>query len=140
MKHAWILGFLWITFAFAGCSKRDQPPTSAYDPKLIETAKEVSENERLAREQEEAEAAEKSKTVKGECSRQRGGCQDGFICWDSYFCKAGFSDQCSGSGDKMCHKKCASHDDCPKEMPTCRELPLFNSNEAGVLEKFCVAK
>lgn len=121
------------------CPHRDEVPESAYDPDLVKAAKAAAADERAAREATAAEQAERVEEVKGECSRETGGCQKGFICWDSWFCKHGFEDQCSGAGDKRCHQKCSSDGDCPEDMPFCREIPIFSGSDHGVLEKFCVS-
>ena len=129
-----------FTMIICGCPHRDEVPESAYDPELVEAAKAAAEAERAAREaaeEEEAEAAAAAE-VKGECNRETGGCKKGYICWDSWFCKHGFEDQCSAAGDKSCHKKCADNGDCPEDMPFCREIPIFSGSDHGVLEKFCV--
>jgi hypothetical protein len=106
---------------------------------LVEAAKAAAEAEKAEREEEAQRQEEYAKEVKGECDRETGGCEKGYICWDSWFCKHGFEDQCSGAGDKMCHKKCGSNSDCPEKMPFCREIPIFSGSDHGVLEKFCVS-
>ncbi len=123
-----------------GCPHRDEVPESAYDPELVEAAKAAAEAERKAREEAEQQQEEAAaEEVKGECSRDTGGCEKGYICWDSWFCKHGFQDQCTAAGDKMCHKKCSDNSDCPEKMPFCREIPIFSGSDHGVLEKFCVS-
>ena len=140
-----ILPVFFVVFAMivCGCPGRSEVPESAYDPEMIEAAKAAVEAERAEREAEEeaaaAEAAEAAEEVKGECSRETGGCKEGYVCWDSWFCKRGFEDQCSAAGDKSCHKKCADNGDCPEDMPFCREIPIFSGSDHGILEKFCVS-
>ena len=124
---------------FCGCPGRSEVPESAYDPELVEAAKAAAEAEKAARAEEAARQEEYAKEVKGECDRETGGCEKGYICWDSWFCKHGFEDQCTAAGDKMCHKKCSDNSDCPEKMPFCREIPIFAGSEHGVLEKFCVS-
>jgi hypothetical protein len=131
--------FVFFGMILCGCPHRDEVPESAYDPELVEAAKAAAEDERAAREEAEAEQAEQVEEEKGECSRETGGCKQGYICWDSWFCKHGFEDQCTMAGDKMCHKKCGDNSDCPQEMPFCREIPIFSGSDHGVLEKFCVS-
>ena len=122
----------------SGCPKRDLPPESSYDPELLATAKD------LAAEEGDGEAAEGAGEApaaeQGECDRERGGCPAGYLCWDSWYCKKGFDDQCSAMGDKRCHKLCEADEDCPEKMPLCRERPLFKGPDRGTLEKFCVAE
>lgn len=122
---------------FVGCPKNE--PVSAYDPKLLESARAAAEEEKQ-HQAEMAEANKKYQEKKGECSREQDDCEDGFICWDSYFCRAGNKDQCSAYGDKRCHKICKTDADCSSAMPRCQEQPMFNGSEQGVLEKMCVPK
>ena len=121
-----------------GCPRRDQVPESAYDPELVEAAKAAAEDEKAAREAAAQEQEEETEEEQGECNRETGGCKEGYICWDSRFCKHGFEDQCSAAGDKRCHKKCSDNSDCPEDMAFCREIPIFSGSDHGVLEKFCV--
>lgn len=131
-----------LSLVIGGCPKREQPPKSAYGDDLLESAQRVQEEQKEAdareKELQKQAAAEAEEEYEGECTRQAGGCKQGYICWDSYYCKQGFEDQCSGSGDKMCHRKCVDDNDCPRKMPVCTEKPIFHGTERGVLEKFCV--
>lgn len=126
------------SFLLSGCLRGERVPESAYDPELIETAKAIREQQEAERKAYEQAKTVEKKNQKSECNRNTRGCKDGYICWDSWYCKQGFSDQCTESGDKKCHQKCSSRKDCPEEMPVCREIPVFNGSEHGVLEKFCV--
>jgi len=119
-----------------GCHPREQPPASAYDPALLEAAREAAA-ERKEADEESADESFRTTAV-AECTRQEGGCKHGYICWDSYYCKLGFADQCSAAGDKCCHKLCTDDADCPQDMPYCRLKPIFSGSERGVEEKFCV--
>ncbi len=121
----------------SGCLHGEKVPESAYDPDIIETAKAIQKEQEAEREAfEHAEEAERKKQT-AECSRTTGGCKEGYLCWDSWYCKHGFSDQCTASGDKKCHKRCANRKNCPKEYPICREVPIYNGSDRGVLEKIC---
>jgi hypothetical protein len=124
----------------AGCAKRQEIPQSAYDPAVLAAVEEAAQAEQERREALAASQAEQQRRQKGECDYKKGGCPEGFVCWDSYFCKNNFSDQCKAAGDRRCHKRCREDGDCPKEMPSCQEIPLFLGTESGVLEKFCVAE
>jgi hypothetical protein len=119
------------------CHRRDEVPKSAYDPEIVETAQKIAENER-ERDRMARETNQETQQKKGECGRETGGCQEGFLCWDSYFCKNDFPDQCSGSGDRRCHRQCETSQDCPEKMPNCTEVPFFNGSEQGVLQKICI--
>ncbi len=126
-----------VGLALAGCPKKE--PVSAYDAKLLESARAAAEEEKRYQ-AEMAKEYSKSQEVKGECSREQDDCEDGFLCWDSYFCKADNKDQCSAYGDKRCHKLCTTDADCPSAMPRCQEQPIFSGSEQGVLQKLCVVK
>jgi hypothetical protein len=130
-----LLGLLGLVLA--GCPKKE--PVSAYDSKLLESAKAAAEEEKR-HQAEMAEQNKKYREKKGECSREQDECPDGFLCWDSFFCKADNKDQCSAYGDKRCHKTCNADVDCPSATPLCKEQPMFNGSEQGVMEKICVAK
>ncbi len=121
-----------------GCRHEAKPPESAYDPELLKMAEEAAaEREREARQTpKEPEVQPK----KGECSREEGGCPPGYLCWDSYFCKQDFPDQCSADGDLRCHKLCSDDGDCPRSAPTCITKPIFSGSEQGQEYKFCVEK
>jgi hypothetical protein len=138
MKRLMPLVCLLFLCTLAGCPKREQPPSSAYDPELLEAAREAAAD----REAEERAYDEENKVEEtaSECTREEGGCKKGFVCWDSYYCKGGFGDQCSASGDKRCHKLCTDDGDCPEKMPHCRTLPLFSGSDRGIEEKFCVGR
>jgi len=142
MKRIPVILLFAAMFLLQGCPRREQPPASAYDPELLETARAVSE----AREAEEQAAEDQQVTEQAgsespaECTRQEGGCPEGYVCWDSYYCKRGFSDQCSAAGDKRCHKRCTDDADCPPEMPRCRTKPIFSGSDRGIEEKFCVGR
>ena len=139
MKHIWPVWLVAVALLITGCPKRDDVPEYAYDPELLEAARAArEERERADREAEEAMRQQQEQEEKGECSRETGGCRAGYICYDSYFCKGGDKDQCSASGDKMCHKKCFDDNDCPSDTPYCREIAIFHGTERGILEKFCV--
>jgi len=131
-----------ISLIVSGCPKRDQPPASAYDQELLDSAARIKQQEKDERAHEEAlaaqEAARAEENYEAECNRQDGGCKKGYLCWDSFYCKQGFEEQCTSSGDKMCHKKCVDNGDCPSKMPACVEKPIFHGSERGVLESFCV--
>ena len=128
--------WIFLLLGLSGCPKREQPPESAYDPELLEAARAAAKD----RENDELDANQDTQLPEGpaECTRESGGCKKGYICWDSHFCKQGFSDQCSASGDKRCHKECAENKHCPNEMPYCVEKPIFSGSERGKTEKFCV--
>ena len=128
------LAAVWL---LAGCHRQPQPPPSAYDKELLDTARRIAEENRRRDEQARQQAAE-PKPQKVQCSRETGGCQPGYICWDSYFCKRGFDDQCTASGDKRCHKLCDTDEDCPRSMPKCRAKPMFSGSEEGREVTFCV--
>jgi hypothetical protein len=133
--------FVLLALVVAGCPKRDQPPASAYDDDLLQSADEIADDSRQAQEREAAlgdETGFGNQEVEGECTRETGGCKKGFLCWDSYYCRQGNKDQCTASGDKMCHKLCVDDGDCPRKMPVCTEKPIFHGTDRGVLEKFCV--
>jgi hypothetical protein len=133
-----VVSFTGSLVFFGGCHPQEKPPASAYDPALIEAAQEAAAERKAA--DEESADQESGKTTVAECTRQEGGCKRGYICWDSYYCKLGFADQCSASGDKRCHKLCMDDGDCPQAMPHCRLMPIFSGTERGVEEKFCVRK
>ncbi len=124
-----------LSFLMTGCPKRDQPPKSSYDPDLVEVAEELSEENQL---EQNPEQQSTDKQVKGECQRSLDNCKDGYVCWDSLFCRQDNPDQCSSQGDRLCHKKCNEDSDCPQDMPRCIEKPIFKHSDRGVLEKFCV--
>jgi hypothetical protein len=138
MARLFLVFFVVFPLMVCGCPHRDEVPESAYDPELVEAAKAAAEDERAAREAAASEQAEAAEEQKGECSRETGGCEKGYVCWDSWFCKNGFEGQCSAAGDKRCHKKCSTNAGCPQDMPFCREIPIFSGSDHGVLEKFCV--
>ncbi|MBN2494743.1 MAG: hypothetical protein JXR96_09155 [Deltaproteobacteria bacterium] len=121
----------------AGCPKRDQPPPTAYDPELLAAAQQAAEEDAAA--QNDAGPSSNAAKAKPECDRERGGCAEGFLCWDSWYCKRGLEDQCSAAGDKRCHKRCETDADCPADTPRCVEKPIFNGSERGILERFCVS-
>ncbi len=124
-----------LAVALAGCPKRDVPPDSAYDPELVDAARQAAE----AKGQGGAEApAGEAPVARAECDRETGGCPEGFLCWDSWYCKLG-TDQCSAAGDKRCHKLCATHADCPADMPQCVARAIFRGSAEGTEERFCVA-
>ena len=137
-----LLVLISFSFIVAGCAKREQPPASAYGEDLLQSAQKIKQEQKEEDAREKALQAEEANRAEeeyeSECSRKTGGCKKGYICWDSYFCKQGFGDQCTASGDRMCHKKCVDHGDCPSKMRACAEKPLFHGTERGVLEKFCV--
>jgi hypothetical protein len=129
--------FVLLGLVVAGCPKKE--PVSAYDANLLKSARAAAEEEKRYR----AEMAKEYSNVqeaKGECSREQDDCEDGYLCWDSSFCKAGNKDQCSAYGDKRCHKLCATDTDCPSATPRCQEQPMFNGSEQGILQKLCMAK
>ncbi len=128
-----------LSIGLSGCPKKEVVPESSYDPELLETAREV------ANEQDQVEADAAAARTDGaseqpsECNRDTGGCPAGSLCWDSWYCKQGREDQCSAQGDKRCHKRCSDDSDCPEAMPRCIEKPIFKGTDRGVLERFCVA-
>ncbi len=134
------IALLLCVVSLACCAKRQEIPQSAYDPAVLAAVEEAAQAEQERREALAAAQAEQERRSKGECNYKKGGCREGFVCWDSYFCKNNFSDQCKAAGDRMCHKRCREDADCPKEMPSCQEIPLFLGTETGVLEKFCVGE
>lgn len=133
-----------ITFMLAllaaACHPEPKPPETAYDPALLEAAREAARERERERQQLQQQQQQAQPVKKGECSREEGGCPPGYFCWDSYFCKQGFTDQCTASGDKRCHKLCDSDVDCPRRMPHCRAKPIFSGSERGSEVKFCVAE
>ena len=133
-----VSGFFLVLLA-ASCHPQPKPPETAYDPALLEASREAAREQELER-QQQAQQAEQVQPVKGQCSREEGGCPPGYFCWDSYFCKQGFTDQCTASGDKRCHKLCDNDADCPHRMPHCRAKPIFSGSERGSEVKFCVAE
>ncbi|HOX45871.1 MAG TPA: hypothetical protein PK668_19880 [Myxococcota bacterium] len=118
-----------------GCPKRDLPPDSAYDPELLEYARQVAadKDRPVDGDQPGPAAAEQA-----ECNRETGGCAEGFLCFDSWYCKLG-TDQCSAAGDKRCHKLCSTDADCPEDMPRCAAQAMFNGSAEGTEERFCVS-
>jgi hypothetical protein len=128
-----------LTFVLFGCPKRSDVPESAYDPSILKAADEIAADQK-AKDDALSSRTEVEKTSKPECSRESGGCEDGYVCNDSYFCKDGFDGQCSGSGDKRCHKLCKKDDECPEKMPVCGEIPVFQGSEQGTLFKACIKK
>lgn len=126
---------LWLS----GCPKKEVVPESSYDPELLETAREVAGRENEVQQDASGDPDEGVSGQPTECTRDTGGCPDGSLCWDSWYCKQGRPDQCSAQGDKRCHKRCGDDDDCPEAMPRCIEKPIFKGSDRGVLEKFCVA-
>ena len=122
-----------------GCRKRDKVPESAYDPEIVAAARALAQEANQGEEPTNVSSQPREKK-KGDCDWETGGCQVGWICWDSWFCKGGFEDQCSATGDQRCHKQCAGDQDCPGSMPVCKEVPIFKGSDRGVLEKFCVSR
>jgi hypothetical protein len=120
-----------------GCPKRDLPPDSAYDPEVLEAARQAARDKDADR-AADADRPGETAAAAGECNRDTGGCAEGFLCWDSWYCKLG-TDQCSASGDKRCHKLCASDADCPEDMPTCSAQAMFKGSGEGTEERFCVS-
>ncbi len=131
LSIAFLLG---LPFVITGCPKRDQPPKSSYDPELVEVAQELSKTDQV----EDDTVQNTREKTKGECTSTLNNCKEGFICWDSMFCRQDNPDQCSAQGDKLCHKKCNDDSDCPESMPRCIEKPIFRHSDRGPLEKFCV--
>ena len=130
-----VILFLSLSLALSACPKREQPPKNAYDPELMATAAELAKDkDKGPSDTSQGETAEEE----GECNRTTGGCEKGYLCWDSWYCKHG-QDTCSAMGDKRCHKICIDDKDCPKDMPRCAEKPIFRGSDRGQLEKFCVA-
>ena len=131
----WMLILAWTV---AGCPRRDQPPESSYDPKLVDTAKQIADdaNQPIP---DQPDSSNEGAETEGECDRDSGGCVTGWICWDSYFCKGAGENACTAAGDKRCHKRCQQHSDCPSDTPRCKEVPIFKGSEHGVLEMFCVS-
>jgi len=68
-------------------------------------------------------------------------CNSDYTCYNSQICSPTPSGTSCGDqqGDLQCHKNCEDDNDCPSEMPTCRETSLFTGN-AGTIAKFCVEK
>jgi hypothetical protein len=133
VRGVWLL---FLVLGLAGCPRRDQPPASAYDPELLEAA------QNAARRHEATGSARDDPAVapaRAECDRLTGGCPEGFLCWDSWYCKLG-TDQCSSSGDKRCHKLCSRNADCPEDMPVCVARAVFRGTAEGTEERFCVAE
>jgi len=123
------------------CMGGEKVPKSAYDPKLLDTAQQIAkDNDEQQKALEQQNQAQSEDNTRGECDREEGGCPEDHVCWDSFFCKDGSTDSCSASGDKLCHKRCKTDRDCTARMPRCMEKPIFNGNDNGVLEKFCVGK
>ena len=121
------------------CRSGPQVPESAYDPELLKMAEEAAaEREREA--QQLSPPPPEPEQKEGECSREEGGCPPGYLCWDSYFCRQGFADQCSADGDRRCHKLCSDDGDCPRSTPHCVTKPIFSGSEQGQEFKFCVEK
>lgn len=125
--------------AAAGCAKREAPPPSAYDPELVETLERAQAEDR-----ERAAAAARDRAdpadAQAECTWETGGCPDGSICFDSWYCRRGRPDQCGARGDQRCHPRCDSDEDCPAQWPLCRDIPMFKGSDRGQLERFCVAE
>ena len=128
-----------LMFGVFGCPKKEQVPESSYDPELLAAAREAAAREEQAANAGDDGSAETASGEEAECNRDTGGCPDGSLCWDSWYCKQGRPDQCSAQGDKRCHKRCSDDSDCPEAMPRCIEKPIFKGSDRGVLEKFCVA-
>lgn len=138
MSRVLLSCLLFLSIWVSGCPKRSDVPESAYDPEILDTAKKaIAESKAQQPVTTEETPAD---NAKGECDHQSGGCKKGYVCWDSRFCKSGFTDQCAESGDKRCHRSCSQDGDCPAEMPTCRDISVFKGNEVGTLEKFCVGE
>ncbi|MBW2699920.1 MAG: hypothetical protein JRF33_03790 [Deltaproteobacteria bacterium] len=134
-RFAMGMALMGLAFIISACPRREQPPKSSYDSDLMATAAELAKDQSQPT---ELPADPPEEEVKGECDRLTGGCAEGFLCWDSWYCKNA-EDTCSGMGDKKCHKLCNNHSECPKAMPRCVEKPIFRGSDRGKLEKFCVA-
>jgi hypothetical protein len=129
--------FLATWLFLAGCHHQARPPETAYDPELLKLAQEAAEEQKN---QAPEPVKEEPVRTEGECSRDGVGCPPGYICWDSYFCKLGFTDQCSADGDRRCHKLCSDDGDCPRSEPRCVTRPIFAGSETGKEFKFCLGE
>jgi hypothetical protein len=119
------------------CAHGDELPQSPYDPDVVQAAKEAVDSydreDQALREKQVAPST-------AECSRGSGGCEKGYVCWDSLQCSPNSQTQCSALGDKRCHRRCSNHADCLKSMPVCAEKPIFSGGQQGRLESFCVPR